>query len=131
MSDLNEISKDITTDLFLQKKKRMAFDTLLGTGCALSGFILQDLGIRELRFSASIAQLIATLALTVLRSWVRRNMGIPSPDCKGLKWGVETTHMIREVCGSGDSQIMRSAPCLNLRMALDRGHVLIPVLHHS
>ena len=99
MSDLDEISRDITTDLFLQNNDRMAFSTLLGTGFALSGFILQNLGTRELHFSASIAQLLATLALTILRSWVRRNVGIPPPDCKELKRGVETTHMIYEVCG--------------------------------
>ena len=99
MSNLDEISEDYTTDLFIQNKNRMAFTTLLGTGFALSGFILQNLGTRELHFSASIAQLIATLALTILRSWVRRNVGIPPPDCKKLKRGFEMTHMIYELCG--------------------------------
>lgn len=99
MSGLDEIPNDITTDLFLQKKNRTAFMTLLGTVFALSGFILQNLGTRELHFSASIAQLLATVALTVLRSWVRRNVGIPPPDCKQLKPGFEAAHMISEVCG--------------------------------
>lgn len=99
MSGLDGIPNDITTDLFLQKENRTAFITLLGTVFALSGFILQNLGTRELHFSASIAQLIATLALTVLRSWLRRNVGIPPPDCKELYRGFETTHMISEVCG--------------------------------
>lgn len=94
----DEIPGDITADQFLQKKNRMAFNTLLGTGFALSGFILQNLGIRELHFSASIAQLIATLALTILRLWVRRNAGMPPPKCKELKRGIELTHMIYEVC---------------------------------
>ena len=57
MSDLDEVSKDIITDLFIPNKNRLALTTLLGTGFALSGFILQNLGTRELRFSASIAQL--------------------------------------------------------------------------
>lgn len=99
MPDSDERDRDITTDLFLQNNNRMAFNTLLGTGFALSGFILQNLGTRELHFSASIAQLLATLALTILRSWVRRNVGIPPPECQELKRGVETTHMISKVCG--------------------------------
>ena len=109
ISDLAKISEDIKTDPFLQKTNRMAFNTLLGTGFALSGFILQNLGTRELHFSASVAQLIATLALTILRSWVRRNAGIPPPDCKELKRGIESTHMISEVCGIG--RLVNYAKC--------------------
>lgn len=67
-SDLGENWKDITTDLFLRKKGRMAFLTLTGTEAALSGFILQNLGTRELHFSASVAQLIATITLAIIRS---------------------------------------------------------------
>ena len=125
ISDFEETSRDITTDLFLQKKNRMAFNTLLGTVFALSGFVLQNLGARELHVSAAIAQLIATLALTMLRSWVRRNVGIPPPDCKELKRGVETTHMIHELCGirtftdHAKCSILQSADSLRSRLRID------------
>lgn len=59
ITDSGEKWQDITTDLSLRGKDRMAFTTLLGTGFSLAGFILQNLGTRELHFSASVAQPIA------------------------------------------------------------------------
>lgn len=50
-----------------------AFGTLL----VLSGFICQNIGTRELHWSAGILQLGATLLLTLLRAWLRRHVGDP------------------------------------------------------
>jgi hypothetical protein len=49
--------------------------TMLGTGLTLCGFVCQNIGTRELHWSAGLLQLGATLILTLLRAWLRRKVG--------------------------------------------------------
>jgi ankyrin repeat protein len=46
----------------------------LGTTLGVIGFITQFVGLRGMHWSATIAQLIATLLMTILRAWVRRGL---------------------------------------------------------
>ncbi|KAG0133680.1 hypothetical protein HOY82DRAFT_255446 [Tuber indicum] len=48
--------------------------TIVGSFISLVGFVTQFVGIRALHWSASIAQLVVTLAMTAVRTWIRRNM---------------------------------------------------------
>ncbi|KAK4148034.1 uncharacterized protein C8A04DRAFT_33569 [Dichotomopilus funicola] len=48
--------------------------TVVGTVVSLVGFVLQFVGLRGLHWSSSIAQLIATGSMVMLRAWVRRNL---------------------------------------------------------
>ena len=48
--------------------------TIVGSFMSLAGFVTQFFGIRGLHWSASIAQLVVTLAMAVVRTWIRRNM---------------------------------------------------------
>jgi len=48
--------------------------TIVGSFISLAGFVTQFVGIRALHWSASIAQLVVTLAMTAVRTWIRRNM---------------------------------------------------------
>ncbi|KAG0135861.1 hypothetical protein HOY82DRAFT_628660 [Tuber indicum] len=45
-----------------------------GSFVCIAGFVIQFVGIRALHWSASIAQLVATLIMTAARTWVRRKM---------------------------------------------------------
>jgi len=65
--------------------------TLVGSFFSLAGFITQFVGIRALHWSASIAQLVVTLAMTAVRTWIRRNMSarpraIPLPPRYDMNW---------------------------------------------
>ncbi|KAI9800395.1 MAG: hypothetical protein M1825_004165 [Sarcosagium campestre] len=125
VSNLGGAWQDITTKLFLRDKSPVTLITLLGTGLALAGFILQNLGVRELHFSASITQLIATLALTIIRSFVRRNVGIPPSDCIELRRGGEVAHMMYEMCGirrlavNAKCTVLRGEPSKSPKTQLD------------
>ncbi|KAG0644016.1 hypothetical protein HOY80DRAFT_858335, partial [Tuber brumale] len=48
--------------------------TIVGSFISLVGFVTQFVGIRALHWSASISQLVVTLAMTAVRTWIRRNM---------------------------------------------------------
>ncbi|KAG0636074.1 hypothetical protein HOY80DRAFT_1090205 [Tuber brumale] len=47
---------------------------IAGSFVSISGFVIQFVGIRSLHWSASIAQLVVTLAMTAVRTWIRRKM---------------------------------------------------------
>lgn len=47
---------------------------LLGSSIGLVGFVLQFEGFRGMNWSASIAQLVGVLVMTLLRAWVRRGL---------------------------------------------------------
>lgn len=51
--------------------------TIPSIWCALSGFILQFIGLRGLNWSTSIAQLVCIGVMTMLRAWVRRHLIAP------------------------------------------------------
>ncbi|PUU81753.1 hypothetical protein B9Z19DRAFT_1099573 [Tuber borchii] len=48
--------------------------TIAGSFISLAGFVTQFVGIRALHWSASITQLAVTLAMTAIRTWIRRNL---------------------------------------------------------
>ncbi|KAH6848117.1 hypothetical protein B0I37DRAFT_376732, partial [Chaetomium sp. MPI-CAGE-AT-0009] len=48
--------------------------TVGGTGVGLCGFIVQFTGLRGMHWSASVAQLGATVVMAILRAWVRRDL---------------------------------------------------------
>ncbi|KAH8882051.1 hypothetical protein GQ53DRAFT_885988 [Thozetella sp. PMI_491] len=52
----------------------LEFKAVAGTIISLSGFVVQFIGLRGMLWSASIAQLFATVAMAILRAWVRRNL---------------------------------------------------------
>ncbi|KAF8541770.1 hypothetical protein BDD12DRAFT_945844 [Trichophaea hybrida] len=73
------------------RTSRLESLTLLGTGAAVIGFILQFQGLRALHWSASIAQLVATALMTALRIWIRRRIVVQPavvevPDDHILDW---------------------------------------------
>lgn len=68
--------------------------TYLGSILTLSGFICQNIGTRELHWSAGVAQLGATLILVLLRAWLRRHVGDPpQPAPVLLVEGMETVQI--------------------------------------
>ena len=48
--------------------------TIGGTAIGVCGFVVQFTGLRGMHWSASVAQLGATVLMTVLRAWVRRDL---------------------------------------------------------
>ncbi|KAF6841878.1 ankyrin repeat protein, partial [Colletotrichum musicola] len=62
--------------------------TVLGTVIALTGFVLQFIGLRGMHWSASVAQLGAVLVMVCLKAWVRRGLATP-PQALALSPGYE------------------------------------------
>jgi hypothetical protein len=60
---------------FYKETKKREILTALGAFLALGGFICQNIGTRELHWSAGVLQLGATLLLTIIRVWLRRGIG--------------------------------------------------------
>ena len=72
-------------DILSEKSRTQAtrIRTLLtGVGVVLTlyGFVFQNIGIRELHWSAGLLQLGVTLFLALLRAWLRRNIGDLHPS---------------------------------------------------
>jgi len=76
-----------------EKSEFMATMTMIGTVLTLAGFICQNLGIRQLHWSAGVAQLVSTLLLVLLRAWLRRHVGDPPAHRFRLTQGVEATQL--------------------------------------
>ncbi|KAK5654663.1 hypothetical protein OQA88_6986 [Cercophora sp. LCS_1] len=73
---------DETTTVVLETK------TVIGMFLALSGFVVQFVGLRSMNWSATIAQLVAVLIMTALRALVRRDLA-KTPTTEKLLPGVE------------------------------------------
>jgi ankyrin repeat protein len=56
----------------------LASKTVLGVVMGLCGFIVQFIGLRGMHWSASVAQLGATLVMTAFRAWVRLGLAKPA-----------------------------------------------------
>ena len=82
--------------------------TVVGLFISLAGFVTQFVGIRALHWSASIAQLVVTLAMTAVRTWIRRNMSTrptvkPLPPDYDINWlAVGFATSMERLCGSDD-----------------------------
>lgn len=62
---------------------------------SVCGFVGQFLGLRGLHWSVTVAQLVATCIMTVLRSSIRRNL-LHKPETKKLPLGYELDWMARD-----------------------------------
>lgn len=65
---------------------------------AMSGFILQFVGMRNLHWSFPVAQLGCTLLLTAIRSWVRRSL-FSEPKATEIDIGYELEFLARSLGG--------------------------------
>lgn len=87
----------------IQTGKR-AVCVVVGTICALGGFVSQNIATRALHWSAGVSQLVTILVLTGLRAYLRRSIGRPingkaSTAVRDLKSGVETSDLITGLTG--------------------------------
>ncbi|KAK3341452.1 hypothetical protein B0T25DRAFT_593994 [Lasiosphaeria hispida] len=60
-----------------QERRTMAIENFVaasGAAISMCGFLTQFIGLRGMHWSVSIAQLGATIIMTLLRTWVRRNL---------------------------------------------------------
>lgn len=60
----------------------------VGTAISVFGFIAQFTGLRFLHFSATVAQLVVTLIMAVIRAWVRRGLAF-TPSAFKIPQGFE------------------------------------------
>lgn len=65
---------------------------------SLLGFLAQFLGFRGLHWSVTVSQLVATVVMTILRAWVRRNL-IHKPQYFKIESGYELERMARKIKG--------------------------------
>ncbi|KAF7542176.1 hypothetical protein G7Z17_g11812 [Cylindrodendrum hubeiense] len=84
--DLLTTSQRAVTSKRAVKQKEVV--TVAGTLVCLSGFFVQFTGLRSMHWSASIAQLSATIVMIALRARVRRNLAQP-PKSQPLMLGYE------------------------------------------
>jgi hypothetical protein len=71
--------------------------TAFGTSCTIAGFICQNIGTRELHWSAGVSQLVATLFTAVLRALARRHVGDPPGKDRPLTAGMEASQLVCEL----------------------------------
>ena len=84
--------------------RKMLHLTVIGASLTMAGFICQNIGTRELHWSAGVFQLGATLFLAALRAWLRRYVGDEPPSELELDDGYEACQLAcsleRYCCGS-------------------------------
>jgi hypothetical protein len=93
-SNINTAQKDVTLEW---KSKILATRTMIGTFLTLAGFICQNLGIRQLHWSAGVAQLVSTLLLVFLRALLRRAVGDIPENPLELMEGHEASHLATHI----------------------------------
>jgi hypothetical protein len=73
----------------------MALSTVawVGVSLTLAGFVCQNVGTRELHWSAGVLQLGATIILSVFRSLLRRHVGNGPTEAIELHAGYEASHL--------------------------------------
>lgn len=90
-------------DRFSRSRLLLAY---LGTLLTLVGFICQNIGTRELHWSAGVFQLGATLLLVLIRAWLRRHIGDdPCPKPIPLVEGLEATQVAAHLKESNFSML--------------------------
>lgn len=100
-SDIDSLMKQGFQNI--QTRKRAAC-VVVGTICALGGFVSQNIAARALHWSAGVSQLVAILVLAVLRAYLRRSIGRPingkaTTAVRELKSGIETSDLITGLTG--------------------------------
>jgi hypothetical protein len=88
-----------------ERGKFMAIATAFGALITVLGFILQNIGTRELHWSAGVAQLLSTLVMVVIRALVRRHVGNPPDPAKPLAPGYEAAQMVLIINGLAKLEI--------------------------
>ncbi|KAI8632861.1 hypothetical protein F5Y19DRAFT_332212 [Xylariaceae sp. FL1651] len=96
-----------------QRKILREIVTAIGVILALGGFITQNVGTRELHWSAGILQLGATLINTALRAWLRRRVGDPpmtgdDSEIYELKCGSEACELAAQITSYSCSLLIAS-----------------------
>ncbi|KAF5013070.1 hypothetical protein FDECE_897 [Fusarium decemcellulare] len=81
-----DVRQMITTSRRIDANKQTK--TVIATTICLGGFIVQFVGLRGMHWSAPVVQLGATIAMTVVRAWVRRNLA-QLPTTRHLVAGYE------------------------------------------
>lgn len=71
-TDLAKMDKYLAEDEALSRSTEAL--VMFATGCSLTGFVLQFIGLRGLHWWVTVAQMGATLVMTVLRAWIRRDL---------------------------------------------------------
>jgi hypothetical protein len=71
---------------------------LLGTGLCLLGFPLQLVGLRGLHYSATFAQLVATVLMVLIRTFVRTGLS-KDPRTVKLRTGYELDKVALQIAG--------------------------------
>ncbi|KAK4200001.1 hypothetical protein QBC40DRAFT_340172 [Triangularia verruculosa] len=92
-------------------------ETTIGVSIGLLGFIAQFIGLRGMGWSAALAQLLATLAMTAIRAWARRESTISFhaiPLDPGFELDWVATHLgpcgeLEKVLAVGDGSSTSSA----------------------
>ena len=62
---------DVKTRTFLRLRETVV---VLATTTSIGGFIIQFTGLRSMHWSATIAQLLATVVMVAIRAWIRRDL---------------------------------------------------------
>jgi hypothetical protein len=88
--------------------------TMIGAVLTMAGFVCQNIGTRELHWSAGVLQLGTTLSLAVIRALLRRHVGDkPKPEPVSLQEGMESsalaTHLELSGCGILSERWMRGS----------------------
>jgi hypothetical protein len=76
--------------------------TIIATSISVSAFVLQFIGLRGLNGSVTIAQLIVTGVMTVLRAVVRRGLVADEVTCEKLPKGYELDRVARKITNCDD-----------------------------
>lgn len=107
---------------------QLQYLVFLGTIVSVVGFVVQFIGLRGMHWSATIAQLIATALMTIIRSFVRRRMiRIPTVvsvvggyelDCMARKLGGCAGWKVVPARGTCENQNQRAARVLRIRRRL-------------
>ena len=79
-------------------KRNYNFVAAIGTALAISGFIVQFVGLRALHWSSTVIQLGVTLILTGARAWVRRGLA-KDPIAISIPTGHELSWLAMHICG--------------------------------
>ena len=80
--------------------KDQALYTTVAVFISLVGFVVQFVGLRGLAWHVTIAQLIATGIMTILRALIRRNL-VHHPESTVIERGHELEAMAKEITGCG------------------------------
>lgn len=107
----HEGQKVIRTSHRCNKKTitQLRYLVLAGTFVSIPGFVIQFIGLRGVHWSVTIAQLSATIVMTIVRSFVRRRL-IKEPEAVGAFEGYELDCMARKIGECAGWKIVSECP---------------------